>query len=86
VTHFGIFDDPEDHLDRLEEALHAWLATATGVVTEGGDAEALTAALDRLDRERLVALGADETAIEAYRRACPMEMNGAGLFRAVTHV
>ena len=84
VTHFGIFDDPEDHLDRLEEALHTWLATANEVVTGGGDAEALTAALDRLDRERLEALGADEAAVEAYRRACPMAMNGAGLYRAVT--
>ncbi len=85
LTHFGIFDDPEDHLHRLEEALHAWLAEATRVVTNGGDIAALTAALDRLDRERLIALGADEAAIDAYRRACPMEMNGAGLYRALTH-
>ncbi len=86
LTHFGAYDDPGEHLARLEEVLVLWDEQASKAVAAGEGVEGLTRRLERLDRARLQALGAGEEATAAYRRACPMEMNAAGLLRAVTRV
>ncbi len=84
LTHFGSFDDPASHLERLEERLLRWEVLAGEVVRAGDGPDRLTAELDELDREELRALGADDEAVASYRRACPMEMNALGLLRAVS--
>ena len=84
LTHFGCFDDPASHLSRLEERLLRWESLAAEVERLGEGPERLTAELEKLDRENLEALGADEEIVASYRRACPMEMNALGLLRAVS--
>lgn len=84
LTHFGSFDDPAPHLDRLEERLLRWESLAGEVARAGEGPERLAAELEKLDREELRALGADDEAVTSYRRVCPMEMNALGLLRTVS--
>jgi glyoxylase-like metal-dependent hydrolase (beta-lactamase superfamily II) len=81
LTHFGAFDDPERHLDELEERLLIWTETARKIVADGGDRTALGEALLAADEIEMEALGVPEETVARYRKLCPMKENSAGLFR-----
>jgi len=81
-THFGRFDDPTAHLDRLESALDAaehWAAT-TLPDWEGSDDDLREAATEWM-RERAVGQGVDPETWEHYELANPSWMAALGLKR-----
>jgi glyoxylase-like metal-dependent hydrolase (beta-lactamase superfamily II) len=84
LTHFGAFDDPQRHLDELEDRLLRWTAIAGETVAAGGDREALGQALLELDDAEVAAESLSEDVVARYRRLCPMVENSAGLYRYVT--
>jgi glyoxylase-like metal-dependent hydrolase (beta-lactamase superfamily II) len=72
LIHFGIVDDPPDHLRRLREALDTW---ADRVRADGMDEETFVEAA----RAELVA--AEEDGAPYYERAAPFWQSYAGLRR-----
>jgi len=83
LTHYGAFDDPERHLDELENRLLGWTAIAEATVAQGGGRGDLAAALQTLDEGELAAESLPDDIIARYRHLCPMPENSAGLYRYV---
>jgi glyoxylase-like metal-dependent hydrolase (beta-lactamase superfamily II) len=71
LTHFGVFEDVEEHLTRLRETLHRWGAR----VAHGMD-EATFVAAGRAD-----CLASDPDEVEAYDLAAPYSQCFLGLER-----
>jgi glyoxylase-like metal-dependent hydrolase (beta-lactamase superfamily II) len=84
LTHFGGFDDPQRHLDELEERLQRWTAIAEEVVRGGGDVAALGVRLAALDDQEMAAAGVAAAQRTLYFKLCPMVENGTGLYRYIT--
>jgi glyoxylase-like metal-dependent hydrolase (beta-lactamase superfamily II) len=84
LTHYGAFEDPERHLDDLEERLLAWTEIAEATVAKGGSREDLAGALKILDEKELAAEVLPDDIIARYRHLCPMPENSAGLYRYVS--
>lgn len=84
LTHFGAFDDPERHLDELENRLLSWAGIARKVVDDGGGREALGEALSAIDDREMKASNVPPEAVARYRRLCPVKESSAGLFRYCT--
>ncbi len=72
VGHFGVFEDPAEHLARLREGLARW---AERVRTGVGDQEFVAAARAEIPAE------ADPLTAEAYQRAAPAWQSYLGLLR-----
>lgn len=81
LTHYGAFDDPEKHLDNLEERILEWAAIAEQTVAAGGTRMDLAGALKALDEKEITTEDLPEDTVERYRRLCPMAENSAGLYR-----
>ncbi|MCY7301877.1 MAG: MBL fold metallo-hydrolase [Thermoleophilia bacterium] len=71
LTHFGVFEDVEQHLARMRETLHTW----SGRVAHGMD-EATFVAAGRAD-----CLASDPEDVEAYDHAAPYSQCFLGLER-----
>jgi glyoxylase-like metal-dependent hydrolase (beta-lactamase superfamily II) len=84
LTHFGAFEDCSRHLDELEERLLSWTEMARGIVSEGGDREALGEALRERDEREMKQAEVPPEAVARYRRLCPVKESSAGLFRYCT--
>jgi len=83
LTHYGAFDDPERHLDELEDRLLRWTGIAETIVADGGQRADLATALQALEDGELGAEGLAQDIVERYRHLCPMPENSAGLYRYV---
>lgn len=81
LTHYGAFDDPARHLDELEDRLIRWTGIARRILADGGDREALGAALLELDEREMDASGVPPEAAARYRKLCPVKESSAGLYR-----
>jgi hypothetical protein len=81
LTHFGAFDDPERHIDELEDRLVRWTDIARRVVSEGGDKDDLGVELERVDSGEMAAAGVSPDTVERYKRLCPVKESSVGLFR-----
>jgi glyoxylase-like metal-dependent hydrolase (beta-lactamase superfamily II) len=81
LTHFGAFEDPQRHLDELNERLLRWTAIAEKTVAEGGGRDDLGNALLALDDQEIAAASLTEEIVARYRRLCPIVESSAGLFR-----
>ena len=81
LTHFGAFEDPQRHLDELDERLLRWMAIAEKTVTQGGSRDDLGNALLVIDDGEIAAESLPEETVARYRRLCPIVENAAGLFR-----
>jgi len=81
LTHFGAFEDPQRHLDELDERLLRWTAIAEKTVAEGGGRDDLGNALLVLDDREIADASLTEEIIARYRRLCPIVESSAGLFR-----
>jgi glyoxylase-like metal-dependent hydrolase (beta-lactamase superfamily II) len=81
LTHFGAFDDPERHIDELEDRLLRWTEIAHRVVSEGGDKDDLGVELERVDSDEMKASKVSPEAVERYKRLCPVKESSVGLFR-----
>lgn len=81
-THFGVFEDVSDHLDRLEAAIEdadRWAADTVPKYSD--DEEALRAAATEWMREQASVHGVDDAAWERYELANPSWMTALGLRR-----
>lgn len=83
LTHYGAFDDPERHLDELEDRILRWTAVAERVVADGGERTDVGDELQALEDAELAEEGLPDDTVERYRRLCPMPENSAGLYRYV---
>lgn len=83
LTHFGAWEDPEPHLDQLEQRLDGWTLVAEEVLNQGADGAELARRLKVLDDEGMDAAGVSENLRLLYRLLCPVKENSAGLFRYV---
>ena len=80
-THFGIFNDPQWHLDFLESELNAtekWLETVMPVEPT---AEELRQKFTDWMNEQGAEQGLNADAVRAYGLACPLGMSADGLMR-----
>ncbi len=82
VTHFGIHDGVETHLDQLEGRLLRWWDLAEETLGMGGDVGTLEALLVDMDDTEMARADVGSPARGHYRAACPMFMNASGLVRA----
>jgi len=71
LTHFGVADDPGDHLERLREHLRAWTARVGGHVSETEFVREARRELETAEPEH----------VEAYERAMPLDQTYLGLRR-----
>ena len=81
LTHFGAFEDPQRHLDELDERLLSWTAIAEKTVAEGGSRDDLGNALLVIEEKEIAAESLSEEIVARYRRLCPIVESSAGLFR-----
>ena len=80
-THFGIFDDPQWHLDQVESELTAaekWLET---VMPSGPEIEELRRKFMDWMNEQARARGLNAGTVRAYELANPLGMSADGLMR-----
>jgi glyoxylase-like metal-dependent hydrolase (beta-lactamase superfamily II) len=73
LPHFGVVDDPAEHLELMRERLRTWAER----VREGVSEEEF----ERAAEEELRAEGVDEETATAYRQAAPFWQSHAGLRR-----
>jgi glyoxylase-like metal-dependent hydrolase (beta-lactamase superfamily II) len=71
LTHFGVADDPADHLERLREHLRAWTARVGELVSES----------DFVREARRELEAAEPELVDAYERAMPLDQTYLGLQR-----
>lgn len=81
LTHYGAFDDPERHIDELEDRLSRWTDVAMKVISGGGDKKDLGLELERIDRDEMKQSVVSPEVVERYRRLCPVKESSVGLFR-----
>jgi len=81
LTHFGVFNDCDAHLDQLAGRLRRWQALSTEVLAAGGSESDLAERLRTLDRSEMEASGVPAAAAERYQQLCPAPDNAAGLAR-----
>ncbi len=81
LTHFGVFDDVERHLDELEARLTRWLDVARQTLATDDDGSTVAEAILALDEAEMAESTVPPDAVERYRKLCPMDANAAGLER-----
>jgi glyoxylase-like metal-dependent hydrolase (beta-lactamase superfamily II) len=80
-THFGIYDDPDWHLDALTKALDEVEAWMEEIMPADPPDEQINEAFLSWSRERSLAEGLDPGLLELYEAANPSWMSSAGIQR-----
>ncbi len=80
-THFGIYSDPEWHLDTLEEALDEVQTWMEAVMPKGLPLEKLNEEFLRWTRQRSLTAGINPEILETYEAANPSWMSTLGIQR-----
>jgi glyoxylase-like metal-dependent hydrolase (beta-lactamase superfamily II) len=80
-THFGIYDDPDWHLNELEKSLDAISRWLEEVMPSDPPVEALREKFTSWMEEQARATGLDELVVKAYEVANPVGMSADGLQR-----
>lgn len=80
LSHFGIFDDPMDHLDVLSEQLEAW-ADLVKRLLQSYPVEEVVKRFEEQMESFLLSQGLTEPSLTQYRLADPFWMNAQGLIR-----
>lgn len=80
-THFGCFEDVDDHLDRLEELLEASAEFVRRRMEQGTERDSLVRDYLEWTEQRARAEGTDEATWQAYCKANPLAMSVDGLMR-----
>ena len=81
LTHFGAIDDVDRHLDELEGRLSKWLDITERTLEAGGDSAAVASAILQMDEVDVAEALVSDSALERYRKLCPMDTNSSGLER-----
>jgi glyoxylase-like metal-dependent hydrolase (beta-lactamase superfamily II) len=84
LSHFGSWNDPELHLDQLDERLSRWVDATRRVVAAGGGVDELAARLAEVNDHDMERASVPEELRRAYRTINPMAEAAAGLFRYAT--
>ncbi|MBK8784592.1 MAG: MBL fold metallo-hydrolase [Anaerolineales bacterium] len=80
-THFGMFDDVEWHLNKLEQSLFATRKWLEGVMADTPEVDVLRAKLEAWMGEQSREQNLSEEVILAYELANPIGMSADGLMR-----
>lgn len=80
-THFGCFEDVEEHLDRLEEIMLGSTELVQSLMKRGHDRDRILTEYTRFNRERARQDGVLDQVWEAYEKANPLFMSVDGLMR-----
>ncbi|MEZ0346971.1 MAG: MBL fold metallo-hydrolase [Thermus sp.] len=81
LTHFGAYQDVEEHLLALRHVLEEWAGWTLSRLKEGLSPEELTRRFEAYWREGLKRAGVDEAGMRLYELADPPYMNLQGLAR-----
>ena len=81
LTHYGAFDDVEQHLSQAQERHHAWAESLLAWAVAGCTRAEAAARLDELTRRELRAAGAGEDVFERYLATGSAEMTVSGVER-----
>ena len=81
LTHFGMVDDVELHLDTLDQQLINWADWVWEKMETGRSAEEITPDFSAYVKNQLQAHGASDELIRQYEAANPSWMSVAGLMR-----
>ena len=80
-THFGIFSDPQQHLDMLEDALNEIEAWIDAEMPADPPMEALQTRLTQWAKTFALSHGLSESQWQAYEIVNPIGMSAAGIYR-----
>jgi len=81
LAHFGKIDQPQTHLNELEEILDDWANWMKGFYGQRIDQDVITAKFINHTKDQLAAKGVKEKDIVRYEHANPSWMSVAGLLR-----
>lgn len=80
-THFGIFDDPQDHIAKAARSLDDIEAWMEAQIPQEFPMDVLESKVAAWERERALADGVPPELLESYEKASPAWMSAAGLQR-----
>ncbi len=80
-THFGLFDDPQDHLERANRALDRLEEWINRTMPSDPAIETLRPALERWETAQAQLSGVTEPILESYELASPTGMSADGIYR-----
>lgn len=81
LTHYGVVENPEHHLEALEEIIMDWANWMKPHYDQGADPQRITPKFMEYTRNMLVESGVSEPDIHRYESANPSWMSVAGLMR-----
>lgn len=80
-THFGAYEDVQEHLDDLEERMYRWAGVVLEWLRQGLGEEEMIRRFAAMERAELEERGLDEGEMEEYEIADPAWMSIPGLAR-----
>ena len=80
-THFGIFDDPRQHLATVKNGLDEIETWMENIMPSDPSSETLEAEVAAWETERALSDGVEEAALESYEKASPAWMSTEGIRR-----
>jgi glyoxylase-like metal-dependent hydrolase (beta-lactamase superfamily II) len=81
LTHFGEVDEVAAHLAEVGRRNHLWADAVLGWVQQGLDEPQIVRELDRLARDELARVGADEETVARHLATSDAAMTASGLLR-----
>ncbi|MGB9736240.1 MAG: MBL fold metallo-hydrolase [bacterium] len=81
VTHFGVFKDTEEHLERLEDMLLSWTDWIGERLKQGKSEEVIIKEFEEYFKGLIQQISSDQSLFECYELADPAYMNAPGLIR-----
>ena len=80
-THFGLYDDPQTHIENLENALQDIQAWIESSITGEDTVDSITEKFLFWTRERSTEAGINDLQLNKYEAANPSWMSPAGIYR-----
>ncbi len=81
LTHFGVINDINNHLDELWETLNSWSNWIKPKFENNEKVEAITPDFQKFTAQQLIDKGVDKLGLKQYETANPTWMSVAGLMR-----
>ncbi len=86
LTHFGVVDDPDEHLAAVSERNHAWESEVAHGLTAGEDDAALVRRIERLQDAEIESAGTAPGIAGRVKLTSDAQMTVSGLKRYLTRV
>ena len=81
LTHFGLVEDADSHLERLPQRNRLWAEEVRRGMLDGEELQELQQRIRRLEEREFVEAGLDERTATRYRVTSDADMTGMGLQR-----